>query len=571
MKTTTTLLFCLFTTTVLANNWLDRFNITPHVEYQKETPNSISIEPYTFEEASVEDYNTAVDYNNEAVDAMKEKDYEKAISNYREAIKIAPAVVGFRRNYIAALNNSGKYPETLIEEAKILMGIDSDNANTAFSIGIAYLNQLKNFEKAAEYFNYALNKDPENTKYANALITAIENTDKYSNYSFELLEKYAEKINEAYPYYLLGQKYLEKKLYSKAMVTLSLAKALDSKGYAHHAFVRAAFYAGCMNGLKEVAEQTLKDYGEDKNLDGTKRIYNVLSDKIYSFLETIDLEINGASSMKNLTFEIRPMQSFSEHQNVELISTDFIVSGEKYPAEYEKNSDGTIKIIVPAEILKPEIKLEMLYRLKLKALSGVFFKEEDKPEIAYYKKDPKLCLNDARLENLANYVDNLTIPDEACSKKSEELFVTKAIMAVAKGLNYKENGIDNDVSWIFSNLDSCDCSEYSRLLTALCIKRNIPARLVSGFLIKSDNFNKPTKIGHQWCEAYIDGKGWMPLDPTLQSSLHSSHLGNLLNDQIFFEYYTHDRESMIGVKYLSSSPDVSVSLDNTHKVSYWNR
>ncbi|MEW5855472.1 MAG: transglutaminase-like domain-containing protein [Myxococcota bacterium] len=54
-----------------------------------------------------------------------------------------------------------------------------------------------------------------------------------------------------------------------------------------------------------------------------------------------------------------------------------------------------------------------------------------------------------------------------------------------------------------------DCTEHSVLLSALLKASGIPARLVDGVIAFE------SKLGyHEWVEAYLDGEGWVPVDPT---------------------------------------------------------
>lgn len=54
-----------------------------------------------------------------------------------------------------------------------------------------------------------------------------------------------------------------------------------------------------------------------------------------------------------------------------------------------------------------------------------------------------------------------------------------------------------------------DCSEYADLFVALCRAKNIPARVVSGYLTEYKGTAK-----HNWAEVYLQGLGWVPFDPT---------------------------------------------------------
>ena len=562
-------LFCLLLSTSHASDWKSRFDFTAHEKSKTYKASPLEFKKHSFKEASVNDYNRAVELNNSAIDSMNSGNFEQAVADMKEAVDIAPAAINFRKNYIIALNNSHNHPQTLIDEANILLGMDPDDHKTAFLAGLVYLNEKKEYEKAADYISYALNLAPQQSNYISALITALENTRNYNDSVFELLKKHAKSIGNAYDYYLLGLKYLDKKQYNKAVSNLDAAKKLSAKneGYAHHAYVRAAFYGGYMAGLEESAKFAINNFSDDQNLDSTKRIYKALSENNYNLTEHITLNISGASSLKTLNFTIRPVKDYYNHQRVNLVSSEFIARNKRYPAEFVENQDGSITISVPMNIVCPELVLELKYKLTMNALFGFYIQDSSKPEACDYMNDNMLSLDDNRIEQLADYIDKLELADKNGITTYDEEFVTKAAMAVAKGLKYKENGIDQSVSWALDNLESCDCTEFSRLLAALCIKKGIPAKLATGFLIKSDNINKDTSIGHEWCDVYIRGRGWIPVDATLQSTMDCAYLGNLLSDQIFFEYQTAGNKSRICIDYSSTSSDVSIEMNNTYRIT----
>ncbi len=54
-----------------------------------------------------------------------------------------------------------------------------------------------------------------------------------------------------------------------------------------------------------------------------------------------------------------------------------------------------------------------------------------------------------------------------------------------------------------------DCVEYSDLFVALCRAKNIPARVIKGYVTKFDDSPE-----HAWAEVYLTELGWVPFDLT---------------------------------------------------------
>jgi hypothetical protein len=55
-----------------------------------------------------------------------------------------------------------------------------------------------------------------------------------------------------------------------------------------------------------------------------------------------------------------------------------------------------------------------------------------------------------------------------------------------------------------------DCTEYADLFVALCRAKDIPARFVTGYIMRSDS-ELPK---HNWAEVYLQNYGWIPFDPS---------------------------------------------------------
>lgn len=56
------------------------------------------------------------------------------------------------------------------------------------------------------------------------------------------------------------------------------------------------------------------------------------------------------------------------------------------------------------------------------------------------------------------------------------------------------------------------CQDFAHILIAAARSRDIPARYVSGYLLRSDG-EVAQEAGHAWAEAHVEGLGWVGFDP----------------------------------------------------------
>jgi hypothetical protein len=56
------------------------------------------------------------------------------------------------------------------------------------------------------------------------------------------------------------------------------------------------------------------------------------------------------------------------------------------------------------------------------------------------------------------------------------------------------------------------CSELARVFVALARNRGIPCRFVSGSRVRAPVPGYVDDVHHRWVEAYLDGRGWFPVD-----------------------------------------------------------
>ncbi|HAE38353.1 MAG TPA: hypothetical protein DCG57_06910 [Candidatus Riflebacteria bacterium] len=510
--------------------------------------------------ASVETYNKAVESNNEALDAMRGKDYARAVRLLSDACRAAPGEKGFWSNYLIALKNSKGRENDAITAARVVLAFDENDSQAAYMAGLVFLNELKQPEKAIPYIAHALKAKPGDINMATALATAFEQAN-YADDAFETLKKYAHlSTNDPYPLYMLGLQYLNREDYNPAIRAFNSARAADQKGFAHDAWIRARYYAGQLEGLEADCRDVLQRFTGVLNRQSLERILFSLKPGDFRMVETINTTVNTPSALDSLDFSIRQIPNMAGHQQVELMGSEFVSRGSSFAAIPVSGDAGRLKFSVPREVLAPEFSLRLIYRIKTSAMLGsrMVSTNAATPDLRHLSQDPLLFLDHPLVNELSRRISQL--PGN---------YIQNAAAAVAKGLKYSENFEDHPVKWVFENLDRCDCTEFARLLAALCLKKGIPARIATGFLIKAELMNTDTSIGHAWCEVFFPGKGWVPIDPTLQPNMHWAYFGNLLSDQILFDYLNGDKRTRVSIDFVSTKPDLKVNLNNSYRISHW--
>lgn len=505
-------------------------------------------------------FNEGVELNNQGLEAMRGNDFVLARTLFTQACSKVPGEKGFWNNRLIATRRCQGLEDEAIRIAGHIMGLSPNDYQAPYIAGLIYLNELKQPIKAIPYLDYALRFSSEDPGVAMALAAALEQSG-FSDDAFEVLIKYAHRTPEdPYPMYLLGLQYLERRDYNAAIRALNSARSSDDKGFAHDAWIRARYFAGQLDGLERDCREVLQRFPEILNRASLERILLSLQPGDFRMIETIVIKLSAPSTIEKLDFLIKPVPDSRNHQQVSLISAEFLSRDKTIQAAIDTREAGRLRIAVPREALAPEFALKLTSRIITQAMLGSRVSSSDlaAPDINALMLDPMLSMDHPFLNMLAEKISSM--PGN---------FVQNAAQAVSDGLTYKENFEDNSVEWALANLDNCDCTEFSRLLAALCLKKGIPARVATGYLIKQELINTDTSVGHAWCEVFFKGKGWVPVDATLQANMQWAYFGNLLSDQILFDYMNSHKRTRISIDFVSNRPDLQVNLSNSYRISYW--
>ena len=516
------------------DSWLRRF-LPPSVVA---TPApDLRLQPFPPAPAPTSDaaqHNRGVELSNEAIDLLKANQAQQALRNLEEAIRCDPGELAFLNNYTLALKQAKAPPARILDAYRRQLGFDPHRDSAALGAGLIVYDSMQDPKGALPYLALAHSLKPQDPQlavtYANVL-----NKAGYTDQALDLLNRFAHKITDsAYPMYLLGNLLQDRDNLVAAMRAFEAATRLDNEGYAYDALIRARYFAGQHDGLTDLCRQTLARFPQILNRSSLERILFSLEPHRLRMVEQITLDLTDPSSVVEMELLIRHPPSRAGHQSVRLERAEWLANGSVYPVDPGKtDSSGRESFAVPSHAIgrKTALRLSYLIQVQPWLVARGPFSLQATPNLDQLKADPALDLDDPRLVQLDNILKQL--PGHP---------VQIIFLAVARGLAYKENFQDHPISWIFDNLTACDCTEYAKLLTALLLRRNVPAR--------------------------IPDKGWIPADPTLGNNMYRAYFGNQLSDQVFFDHLEPGRSARISViQKTSSASDAGLNISSTFNVS----
>ncbi len=95
------------------------------------------------------------------------------------------------------------------------------------------------------------------------------------------------------------------------------------------------------------------------------------------------------------------------------------------------------------------------------------------------------------------------------------------------------------------------CTYYATAMTVLLRCVGIPARYVEGYILPPDNRNGVFKVtnqqAHAWVEAYFEGFGWIPFEPTspfVAAMYQDNHIRPVIASNMTGQYYDEYRRMM---------------------------
>ena len=149
-----------------------------------------------------------------------------------------------------------------------------------------------------------------------------------------------------------------------------------------------------------------------------------------------------------------------------------------------------------------------------------------------------------------------------CKGDSEDVFQTAyAIMEyIFNEFSYQSSttSVTTHANTVLLNKTGV-CQDFAHAMIAMCRSIKIPARYVSGYFYDSTRGAglRGSEASHAWVEVYIDGHGWIGLDPTNNKVVDETYI--ILATGRDYKDVTPVKGSYIGTQY--SYMSISVSVD----------
>ncbi len=277
------------------------------------------------------------------------------------------------------------------------------------------------------------------------------------------------------------------------------------------AILTGLYFISGKKNVSQIVESTENVYLEKTNQMSVLPVQSedpqVSGFEKYSYKYTY--KINVAGRIKNLTFKV-PIP-YDEAEKQYITESSFSIK----PVRIYNEDSNTIAEFVLENLNNQSIEIE------LRGIAGIRTYD--------YQTASKINKNNSPEKDLTKY-----ITPSPLIESNDNLI--KSAASKIKG-NSREEIVNNIYNYVVTNINYAvipgtlgakkalemkkgKCSEYSALMTALCRAKNIPARVVTGQLVREGE----TK--HNWVEVYYDKYGWVAYEPTERPTVVTTYNQN---------------------------------------------
>ncbi len=183
--------------------------------------------------------NLSVIYNNRGTAYERKREYDRAIQDYNEAIRLSPNYAYTYRNRGLAYNNKGDY-DRAIQDFNDVIRLNPTYASAYYCRGNAYIGK-EDFDRAIQDFNEAIRLNPTYASAYDGRGNAYDGKDDYDRAIRDYNEAIRLNPNDAHTYNNRGLAYNNKGDYDRAIqdyneairLNPNLALAYEKRGDAY--------------------------------------------------------------------------------------------------------------------------------------------------------------------------------------------------------------------------------------------------------------------------------------------------------------------------------------------------
>lgn len=181
------------------------------------------------------------------------------------------------------------------------------------------------------------------------------------------------------------------------------------------------------------------------------------------------------------------------------------------PSSFEKDRWGQKIAVFHFENLEPAQSVDVMMKVELEAYAIRYFiypedvgdEIPDKIAKRYLADETKYDIHNPYIREI---VENVAGEETNIYWKARKLF-----QYLIANMEYKLAGGWNTAPTVLKRRNG-SCSEYSFSFIALCRAAGVPARYVGSLVVRGDDASYD-EVFHRWCEIYLPGFGWVPIDP----------------------------------------------------------
>jgi transglutaminase-like putative cysteine protease len=180
------------------------------------------------------------------------------------------------------------------------------------------------------------------------------------------------------------------------------------------------------------------------------------------------------------------------------------------PARFAKDRWGQEVAVFHFETLKPPRFVEASMRISLETSAIRYFIYPDEVGSVIPADIKKLYLADEIKYDITNpYIQNI-VREVVGSETNLYWKARKLFQYLIGNMEYLMVGGWNTAPTVLARGNG-SCSEYSFSYIALCRAAGVPARYVGALVVRGDDASYDD-VFHRWCEIYLPGYGWVPVD-----------------------------------------------------------